>query len=253
MGEFQDKHILISGASSGIGMATAIKFANMGAIVIATSKGEKKATSIMKKLQKISPDSFWIGADILEKEEIKNIFKIITEQNISLFSAFNNSATGSSSDFLHNISPIDWEITINGTLNSIFLFMHHELKNMVNNNGGTIINNSSVDGLRGFPFDPAYSAAKHGVIGLTKSTALQYANNNTNIRINAIAPGWVDTPSIQKLIEDQQMSSEHIISQQPIGRLGKPEEIANLVVWLASKEASFMTGSVIPIDGGYTA
>ena len=253
MGEFQDKHILISGASSGIGMATAIKFANMGAIVIATSKDEKKATTIMEKLQKISPDSFWIGADILEKEEIENIFKIITEQSISLFSAFNNSATGSSSDFLHNISPIDWETTINGTLNSIFHFMHHELKNMVNNNGGTIINNSSVDGLRGFPFDPAYSAAKHGVIGLTKSTALQYANNNTNIRINAIAPGWVDTPSIQKLIEDQQMSSKQIISQQPIGRLGKPEEIANLVVWLASKEASFMTGSVIPIDGGYTA
>ncbi len=252
MGEFQDKHVLISGASSGIGMATAIKFANMGATVIATSKDEKKATPIIKKIQHISPDSFWIGADILEVEEIQNIFKIITEQNISLFSAFNNSATGSSSDFLHNLSPIDWEITIHGTLNSIFHFMHHELKNMVNN-GGTIINNSSVDGLRGFPFDPAYSAAKHGVIGLTKSTALQYADNNANIRINAIAPGWIDTPSTKKLIEDQQMSLEQILSQQPIGRLGKPEEIANLVVWLASKEASFMNGCIIPIDGGYTA
>ena len=252
MREFQDKHILISGASSGIGMATAIKFANMGATIIATSKDEKKATPIIKKIQHISPDSFWIGADILEVEEIQNIFKIITEQNISLFSAFNNSATGSSSDFLHNLSPIDWEITIHGTLNSIFHFMHHELKNMVNN-GGTIINNSSVDGLRGFPFDPAYSAAKHGVIGLTKSTALQYADNNANIRINAIAPGWIDTPSTKKLIEDQQMSLEQILSQQPIGRLGKPEEIANLVTWLASKEASFMTGSIIPIDGGYTA
>ena len=252
MGEFQDKHVLISGASSGIGMATAIKFANMGATIIATSKDEKKATPIIKKIQHISPDSFWIGADILEVEEIQNIFKIITEQNISLFSAFNNSATGSSSDFLHNLSPIDWEITIHGTLNSIFHFMHHELKNMVNN-GGTIINNSSVDGLRGFPFDPAYSAAKHGVIGLTKSTALQYADNNANIRINAIAPGWIDTPSTKKLIEDQQMSLEQILSQQPIGRLGKPEEIANLVVWLASKEASFMNGCIIPIDGGYTA
>ena len=129
--------------------------------------------------------------------------------------------------------------------------MKRELQSMIENHSGVITNNSSVDGLRAFPFDPGYSAAKHGVLGLTKSAALQYAEEG--IRINAICPGWVETPPVQRLVNEGFVKKDILLTHQPIKRFGQPEEIADLVLWLSSSAASFMTGATLPIDGGYTA
>ncbi len=115
--------------------------------------------------------------------------------------------------------------------------------------GGAIVNNSSVDGLRAFPWDPAYSAAKHGVLGLTKSAAIQYIEKG--IRINAVCPGWIRTPPVQSMIDTDPQAEGRMLMHQPIGRLGTPEEVAEAVVWLCSDAASFMVGTSMPVDGGY--
>lgn len=251
MQEFAGKTVLVSGASSGIGKATALKFAAQGARVIATSKDQTRGAALLKSLREYSSDNHWIKADIMQPASIVELFERIVDNGWQLDIAFNNASTGGGADLLHKINWDDWSHTIEGTLTTVFQFMQKELEIMVKNGSGVIINNSSVDGLRAFPFDPAYSAAKHGVNGLTKSAAVQYAKQN--IRINAICPGWVKTPPIENLLNQKQIQTDELLQHQPIGRFGTAEEIADSVLWLASDRASFVTGSIITLDGGYTA
>ncbi len=147
----------------------------------------------------------------------------------------------------------DWDATIDGYLKSVWLCMKYELLEMLKRGAGVIVNNSSVDGMRGFPFPvgSAYSAAKHGVIGLTKSAALEYASHG--IRINAICPGWVRTPPVEGWMNRDPEVARQIIAQEPIGRLGRPEEIAESVIWLCSERATFVVGAALAVDGGYLA
>jgi NAD(P)-dependent dehydrogenase (short-subunit alcohol dehydrogenase family) len=127
--------------------------------------------------------------------------------------------------------------------------MKYEIPEMLKVGSGAIVNNSSVDGERAFPWDPAYSAAKHGVLGLTKSAAMQYANRG--IRINAVCPGWIRTPPIEAMIAHDAQAEGRMLMHQPIGRLGNPEEVANAVVWLCSEKASFVVGTALAVDGAY--
>jgi NAD(P)-dependent dehydrogenase (short-subunit alcohol dehydrogenase family) len=147
----------------------------------------------------------------------------------------------------------DWDATIDGFLKSTWLCMKYEVEAMLACGGGAIVNNSSVDGLRGYPFPvaAAYSAAKHGVIGLTKSAALEYIR--TGIRINAVCPGWIDTPPVAAWMAADPSIGAKILSQEPIGRLGRPDEVAAAVLWLCSEHASFVVGAALPVDGGYLA
>ncbi|MCY3412265.1 MAG: SDR family oxidoreductase [Candidatus Heimdallarchaeota archaeon] len=246
--DFTNKIVLVTGGSSGIGKATVFKYVNCGAKVIFTSKQEPTGKKVYDQL-KGDGDHSWIQMDVMDTKSIDTLFEHISENYGKLDIAFNNAVSGGATNKIADINLDDWNETIQGTLTSTFYSMKHELNLM--SNGATIINNASVDGLRAFPMDPIYSAAKHGVIGLTKSAALQYAREG--IRINAIAPGWIDTPPVQKIIQQHPPSKELMLSHQPIGRLGKPEEIADLVVWLSSPEASFILGTTIAIDGGYTA
>jgi NAD(P)-dependent dehydrogenase (short-subunit alcohol dehydrogenase family) len=128
--------------------------------------------------------------------------------------------------------------------------MKYELTAMLEAGAGAIVNNASVDGLRAFPWNPAYSAAKHGVIGLTKSAAMQYATQG--IRINAVCPGWILTPPVEDLLKRDPEAKQGMLMHQPIGRFGEPEEVAAAVTWLCSNAASFMVGTAMPVDGGYT-
>jgi NAD(P)-dependent dehydrogenase (short-subunit alcohol dehydrogenase family) len=127
--------------------------------------------------------------------------------------------------------------------------MKHEIPAMIESGAGAIVNNSSVDGKRAFQWDPVYSAAKHGVLGLTKSVAMQYAQQG--IRINAVCPGWIRTPPVEQMLERNPDAAQGMLLHQPIGRLGEPEEVAHAVVWLCSDQASLIIGTAMPVDGGY--
>ena len=144
-----------------------------------------------------------------------------------------------------------WQATLLGYLTSTFYCMKAELKQMLSQGGGAIVNNSSVDGKRAFTMAPAYSAAKHGVLGLTKSTALQYAAQG--IRINAVCPGWIRTPPVERMMARDPDNETMMLDHQPIGRLGEAGEVAAAVAWLCSDKASFITGIALDVDGGYLA
>lgn len=248
--EFDKQVVLVTGGSSGIGKATALKFAEMGAKVIITSRGEERGTRTLNQLKEIQEDCIWLKMDVLDPISIDNLFAQISDQYDKLNVAFNNASGGGSTDIIHKINLKDWNMTIQGCLSSVFHCMKSEIEVMIDHGKGVIVNNSSVDGLRGFPKDPIYSAAKHGVLGLTKSAAIQYAQQG--IRINAICPGWIDTPPIQNMISNDKNAEKMMIDHQPIGRLGRAEEVADAVIWLASSKASFMVGHSLPVDGGYT-
>jgi NAD(P)-dependent dehydrogenase (short-subunit alcohol dehydrogenase family) len=163
--------------------------------------------------------------------------------------AFNNAGSGGRGGWVAEIEEEDWDKTIDGYLKSVWLCVKYEIPEMLKQGGGAIVNNSSVDGKRGFPWDPVYSAAKHGVIGLTKSAAMQYADKA--VRINAVCPGWIRTPPVEWVLEHDPEAERGMILHQPIGRLGRPEEVAQAVVWLCSDDASLVVGTALPVDGGY--
>ena len=153
--------------------------------------------------------------------------------------------------WLVDIAEADFDKTMAGFLKSVWLCMKAELKIMLEQGSGAIVNNSSVDGQRAFPDDPVYSAAKHGVLGLTKSAALQYARRG--IRINAVCPGWIRTPPTEDWIKADPGVEARMLAHQPVGRLGTAAEVANAVVWLCSDQASLITGTALAVDGGYLA
>jgi NAD(P)-dependent dehydrogenase (short-subunit alcohol dehydrogenase family) len=172
--------------------------------------------------------------------------------------AFNNAGSGGAGGWLHEIAERDWDLTVDGYLRSVYLCMKYEIEAMLQSDavlqGGAecaIVNNSSVDGQRAFPVDPAYSAAKHGVLGLTKSAGVQYASRG--IRINAVCPGWIRTPPIEAALAEQPELEAQWLMHQPVARLGTAEEVAQAVLWLCSPQASLVTATALAVDGGYLA
>lgn len=251
MYDFAGKVALVTGGSSGIGKATALAFAEAGADVLIASRDAERGAAALAEIQAVNPRARWFQADVEQADQVMALVQHAVDTFGRLDFAFNNASSGGKDGWLVEIEPEDWTHTMNGVLSSVFYSMRYELEVMLAQGSGVIVNNSSVDGLRSFPFGPAYSAAKHGVIGLTKSAAVQYAGQG--IRINAICPGWVDTPPIQNWIANQPEMKGHILRQEPIGRMGRPEEIASAVLWLCSPGAGFMAGAAIPVDGGYLA
>ncbi len=248
----KNKTAFITGGSWGIGFATAHIFLEKGSSVVIASRDEKKGRDAEVKLRKLSPNIYWYKCDVTIEEDVKKAIYFTLEKFGSLDFAFNNGGSGFIETPLHEMKLSDWEACINGFLTGTFLCMKIEIDSMIKNDTqGVIVNNASVAGLRGFACRSAYSAAKHGVIGLTKSTALEYAGHN--IRINAIAPGWVETPPIKAEIDKDPKFLEMIKGYQILGRAGKAEEVANTVMWLCSDEAAFITGNVLPVDGGFMA
>lgn len=244
------KNVLITGGTSGIGKATAFAFGREGANVIIASRSEENGLMVEKELLNKGYMAKWIYVDVSNAEDIKALFSAIEAQNLKLDYAFNNAVDEGMPNWLHELDETQWEKTIHGVLTSVFLCMKYELINMLANGSGVIVNNASVDGLKGFAFHPSYSAAKHGVVGLTKSAALQYSKRN--IRINAICPGAVNTPPMQYVMANDAQLKQDILAHHPIGRIAEPEEIAEIVLWLCSDKASFIVGAAIPVDGGYT-
>ncbi len=247
--DMHGKVALVTGGSSGIGKATALAFARRGAKVVIASRGQEQGEAVVAEIKALGGEARWIQTDVSRAEQVEALVRGTIEAYGRLDYAFNNGGSGGEGGWLVDVQEADWDFTIDTYLKSVWLCMKFELIEMLRQGSGAIVNNSSVDGQRAFPWNPVYSAAKHGVLGLTKSAAMQYADKG--IRINAICPGWIRTPPVEDMLKHNPDAEKGMLMHQPIGRFGKPEEVAEAVVWLCSDSASLIVGTALSVDGGY--
>lgn len=245
--EFDGKVALVTGGSSGIGKATALAFARAGANVVIASRRVTEGEQTVHEICERGGDAIFVKTDISKASEVEGLMNQTIEFYGRLDYACNNAGTFVMGR-LFELSEEEWDRTINANLKGIWLSLKYQIPIMLQQKGGVIVNMASMSAIIGNPGVSIYSASKGGVVALTQSAAIEYAASG--IRINAISPGVIRTPMVDDiptpLLEDIQ-------SKHPIGRLGKPEEIADAVVWLCSDKASFVTGHNMVIDGGYTA
>ncbi|WP_281298527.1 SDR family oxidoreductase [Flavobacterium limnophilum] len=246
---FKDKVALITGGSSGIGRATAIAFARKGTKVVIADWIENEET--MDLIENLGGEAVFVQCDVSKSADVKALI----EKTIATFGrldyAFNNAGIEGTSAPVQDCSEENWDKTIDVNLKGIWLCMKYQIPVMLEKGKGSIVNCSSVAGLVGFQGLPAYVASKHGVIGLTKTAALECAK--LGIRVNAVCPGVIQTPMIDRLTGKKKEAEAQFTSLEPVGRFGQPEEIACSVMWLCSDEASFVTGIAMPVDGGFVA
>jgi NAD(P)-dependent dehydrogenase (short-subunit alcohol dehydrogenase family) len=243
------KVAIVTGASSGIGEAIAIQFAAEGAKVVVSDINEEGGNKVVEKIKNNGGEAVFIKADTSKPQDNERLVAETVKHFGKLDIAVNNAGIGGPAGITAEYAIEDWDKVIAINLSGVFYGLRYQIPAMLANGGGSIINMASVLGQVGTPLSPAYVAAKHGVVGLTKSAALGYADQK--IRINSVGPGYIRTPLLEKNTTDEQM--EALIKQHPIGRLGESREIAELVVWLASEKASFITGTYYAADGGLLA
>lgn len=247
---FQDKIVLITGGAQGMGFDTAKAFANQGARIVIADYNEKQAQLAAESINNLGQTAISIPCDVSKENDIKQMMDQIIKVFGRLDAAFNNAGIQSPSTNIADLTSDEYDRILDINLKGVWLCMKYELLQMRQQGNGAIVNCSSLGGLVGGAGRAAYHAAKHGVLGLTKSAALEYATQN--IRINAVCPGTIDTPMVEKMFETGDLSREDLARVQPIGRLGKGSEIADTVLWLCSPSSSFVIGQSISVDGGYT-
>ncbi|HSL45514.1 MAG TPA: SDR family oxidoreductase [Anaerolineales bacterium] len=247
---FDGKVALVTGGGSGIGQAACHLYAREGAKVVVSDISEKNGHEVVRTVQETGGDATFIRADVSNPDDCKAMVEATVETYGRLDIAFNNAGIGGEANLTADYSIEGWRKVIEINLSGVFYCMKYEIPVMLQLGSGTIVNMASVLGQAGFEQSPAYVAAKHGVLGLTKNAAIEYGRHG--IRINSVGPGFIQTPLIAGLEQDEQIRN-HLVSLHPMGRLGKPEEVAELVIWLSSDKASFITGAYHEIDGGYLA
>lgn len=245
--EFKNKVAIVTGGSFGIGRATALAFAKKGARVVVVDW--KENTETIDLIKKAGGEAIFIKCDVSKPADVKTM----VEKTIATFGrldyAFNNAGIEGKQGKTVECSEENFDQTIAVNLKGIWLCMKHQIPEMLEQSKGVIVNCSSVAGLVGFAGLPAYVASKHGVIGLTKTAALEYATQG--IRVNAVCPGVIQTPMIDRITGKEKEAVAQFTELEPIGRFGQPEEIANAVIWMCSDEASFVTGHPMVVDGGF--
>ncbi len=244
---------LITGGGSGIGRATALAFAREGARVLVADRTEASAQQTVELINAAGGQALSIAADVTDEAQVAAMVALAVATFGRLDCAFNNAgvapaAVGPGGQRIGELSLNSWNALLAVNLTGVFLCLKHEVLAMQAQGGGAIVNTASIAALVGLPLASSYVASKHGVLGLTRTVALEYVGER--IRVNAVCPGYVSTPMIEK---SMQQRGEQVLAKVPAGRLGQPEEIAESVVWLCSDRAGFVTGSAYTIDGGYSA
>lgn len=243
---FSEKVALVTGAGSGIGEATALLYAKHGAKVIVSDINVEHGNSVVEKIRKNGGDAQFVACDVSKAEECEKLVNETIKHYGRLDYACNNAGIGGEAAPVGDMSIGGWDKVIAINLSSVFYCMKYQLPAILKNGGGAIVNMASILGQVGFPHSAGYSAAKHGVVGLTQTAGAEYSSQG--VRINAVGPGFIDTPLLQQM---DKAAKAMLVSKHPIGRLGKAEEVAELVIWLSSDKASFVTGSYYPVDGAY--
>jgi NAD(P)-dependent dehydrogenase (short-subunit alcohol dehydrogenase family) len=242
------KVVLITGASRGIGAATARAFAQAGAAVVLAARDADALAAVAQEVRSLGGEALSVPTDVGEPAAVEHLVQWTLDTYGRLDAAFNNAGTTFPPTPLADLPVETFDQVMRVNLHGVFLAMKYEIPAMLAHDGGAIVNMSATAGLLGVPGFAPYVASKHGVIGLTETAALDYAAHN--LRINAIAPGPIHTHHLERAGE---RAREHVAQSVPVRRLGQPEEVAAMVVWLCSDQASFVTGATITIDGGRMA
>jgi NAD(P)-dependent dehydrogenase (short-subunit alcohol dehydrogenase family) len=248
---FGGKVALVTGAAGGIGRASALAFAREGAKVVVADLLIRDGRQTVQAITSRGGEAIFVQADVGKSKDVQRLIRRTIEHFGRLDFAHNNAGIEGAPNFTADCSDANWERVIRINLKGVWLCMKHEIPRMLEQGGGSIVNTASIAGLVGLKAFPAYVASKHGIVGLTKAAALEYAR--ANIRINAICPGRILTAMTQRQTGGNAEAEAKLIAGEPSGRMGQPEEVAAAVVWLCSSAASFVTGHAMTVDGGYTA
>lgn len=246
---FENKVAVITGGSFGIGRATALAFAKRGAKVVIADWVEDDETLTL--IMASGGTAMFVKCDVSKSQDVKALVEKTIAAYGRLDYAFNNAGIEGTAAKTSDCTEENWDRTIGVNLKGVWLCMKYEIPEMLKTGKAAIVNCASIAGLVGFPNLAAYVATKHGIIGLTKTASLEYAKSG--IRVNAVCPGVIKTPMIDRFTGKQKEVEQQFVNMEPIGRLGEPEEVAEAVAWLCSDSASFITGDAIAVDGGWIA
>ncbi len=244
---FEGKVALVTGGSFGIGRATAIAFARKGARVVVSDIIEDSET--LDTIKKEGGEGIFVKCDVGSITEVEALMKKTKDHYGRLDYAFNNAGIEGVPAEIQDGLEEDWDRAINVNLKGVWSCMKYQIQIMLEQGGGSIVNCASIAGLVGFPNLSPYVASKHAVVGITKTAALETAQKG--IRVNAVCPGVIKTPMIDRFTGKQKEAEQAFIAKKPMGRMGEPEEVATAVLWLCSDEASFVTGQALAVDGGW--
>ena len=241
---------IVTGASAGIGRATAFALADAGAAVVVADVDIARGTQVADDITAKGGTAVFVRTDVADDASVADLVTETVARFGGLDIAVNNAGIEGAPAPTADCTPENWQRTLAVNLTGVWSCMRHEIPRMLERGGGSIVNMSSVAGLVGFAGIPAYVASKHGVVGLTKAAALEYAEQG--IRVNAICPGVIDTEMVERFTGGEPEAEAAMVATEPVGRLGHPDEIADAVVWLSSDRSSFVTGQAIAVDGGFT-
>jgi NAD(P)-dependent dehydrogenase (short-subunit alcohol dehydrogenase family) len=245
------KVAIITGGASGIGKSTAMVLARRGIKVVISGRREALGQQVIEEIRAQDGDAAYVTADVNDEASIRQMIEFAVTRYGRLDLAVNNAGIANETVRIGDSDPAKFQAMLQTNVMGVYLCMKFEIQQMLKNGGGSIVNLASIAGLNGIPYAGPYAATKHAVVGLTKSGALDYATQN--IRINAVAPGAVNTDIISQQIALGQYDEVSVSAMHPMARMGNPEEIAHGIAWLLSDEASFVTGHILNIDGGFQA
>lgn len=250
MSSFEGRVAVVTGAAHGIGRATALAFGREGAAVVVSDHGEA-GEAVAEEIRAGGGQAGFVLADVSRAEDVERLIREAEARFGRIDCLFNNAGIEGEQAPTAETSLENWDRVIAVNLSGVFYGMKYAIPALLRAGGGAIVNNASVAGLVGFAGAAAYTASKGGVVQLTRSAALEYATRG--IRVNCVCPGVIDTPMVERVIQGNAAVRDALSSMQPLGRMGTPEEIAETVLFLCSDAASFITGGVFPVDGGYVA
>lgn len=246
---YADKVAIVTGSGSGIGEACVQKLAESGARIIVADVDEENGERVAKSVNSNDGNATFVYADVSNPKSVEQMVDKTIDTYGQLDIAVNNAGVGGDQSMVGDYSINSWQQVIDINLNGVFYCMRYQVPQMLKQSGGAIVNMASILGSVGFATSSAYVAAKHGVVGLTKSAALEYSAQG--IRVNAVGPGFIKTPLLEANLDEE--TTAMLVEHHPIGRMGEAGEVADLVMFLCSAQSSFITGSYYTVDGAYTA